>query len=136
MAELRDNPNAFLETAPVRLRWEDKGLDRVDAAFQTESIAVRVTFELGDHGWHCGFKVKSDNPKDTVVYAFQVFGGVFQAVQDFLMIREPAAVIFSTTKPQLAVIYRSYLSRHRDWIEGRGYRLDLEAMTLAKPELQ
>lgn len=114
----------------IRLRWEEKGLDRVNASFSLNAIHVRATFELGDHAWHASFKVKSDCSQDTVSLALQVFGGVFQAVYEFLAVREPGMLVFVTDRADLAAHYRSHLDAERARIEGLGYLIDLPALTL------
>jgi len=114
----------------IRLRWDEKGLDRVNAAFSQEAVHVRATFELGDHAWHASFKVKSDCSQDTVSLALQVFGGVFQAVYEFLAVREPEMLVFVTDRADLAAHYRSHLEAERAKIEALGYTIDLPALTL------
>ena len=126
----------FITGQPVRLRWDQKGLDRVDAAFSVGSVAVRANFELGDHAWHASFKVKSDSAYDTISLAFHVFSGVFQAVREFLAVREPEALVFATDREELAEIYRTYLENERKAIEGSGYSLDLVTLTLRRRNSQ
>lgn len=128
--------SALITGQPVRLRWEQKGLDRVDAAFSIGTVAVRATFELGDHAWHASFKVKSDCAGDTLALAFHVFGGVFQAVHEFLVVREPEALVFATDKEELAQVYRAYLGGERLTIEGLGYSLDLAALAIRQSRLE
>lgn len=117
---------------PVRLRWDEKGLDRVDAAFVAGDLSVRATFELGDHAWHASFRVKSDSAQDTISLAKEAFVGVFQAVWEFVTVREPQVLVFVTDRPELAQLYRTQLLRDQMRLEAMGYSLDSRSLTLRR----
>jgi hypothetical protein len=56
--------------------------------------------------------------------AFEIFNGVFQAVSEFLNVRQPEFLMFATKKDRLANIYQTYLRRESSTLEELGYKLE------------
>ena len=55
--------------------------------------------------------------------AFHIFNGVFQAVREFVDVREPEVVVFAIKREGLASIYETYLRREKVEVERLGYEL-------------
>lgn len=110
----------------VDLTWEISGSKRAVAAFSVESISVQVLFEQqeADAAWRVSFDVKPGEVVQAVHSAFHIFNGVFQAVREFLEVRQPELVVFATKRNALANIYQVYLRREQAEIERLGYRLE------------
>ena len=56
--------------------------------------------------------------------AFSIFNGVFQAVREFVGVREPDTLVFATKRDELASIYQTYLRRESATLEELGYQLE------------
>src|SRR5436305_9835345 len=122
-------PNSFSELVAnhlfsmTRLSWDLAG-DSALARFHLGEITVEVSFDPhGEQDWFIGFDVTSGKNAD-IYAAFQIFNGVFQAVEEFIHVRQPERLIFSAKKPGLAEIYETYLRREKDHLELLGYALE------------
>ncbi len=58
------------------------------------------------------------------LHAFHIFNGVFQAVEEFISVRQPEVLVFATKREELADIYDLYLRREQEKIIGLGYQLE------------
>lgn len=58
-----------------------------------------------------------------VHFAFHIFNGVFEAVEEFLTVRAPSTIIFAAKREELASIYETYLRREGEKIKTLGYQL-------------
>ncbi len=77
-----------------------------------------------DGPWYVVFEV-TQAPATAVAHsAFEIFNGVFQAVEEFLAVREPDLLIFATKHDRLADIYRTYLRKEASTIQKLGYNLE------------
>jgi len=56
--------------------------------------------------------------------SFEIFNGVFQAVEEFIEVREPERMVFATKRDKLAGIYQTYLRKESSKLEDVGYRLE------------
>jgi hypothetical protein len=110
----------------VNLTWSPSGPKRSTASFSVDSIAVEVAFEQQESGaaWNISFDVQRGEPGHAVHASFQMFNGVFQAVREFLEVRSPELLVFTTKRDSLAGIYETYLRREQPEIERLGYRLE------------
>ena len=110
----------------VPLTWDLSGLSRALASFVVDSIKVTVSFEQrGDGGpWHVVFEVEKGDSTEAVHSAFAIFNGIFQAVGEFIEVREPETLVFATKRDELAGIYQIYLGKWSTRIEELGYRLE------------
>lgn len=111
-----------LETPDVALIWKLESEHRAVAAFTVDEITVTVDFEQRETSgpWNVGFAVAGSLP---ISMAFRIFNGVFQAVREFIEVRQPEAMVFVAKDQDLAGIYETYLRRERRGIELQGYDL-------------
>jgi hypothetical protein len=111
----------------VDLIWDIRSLSRVIARFTIRQIAIDVDFEQReqDGAWHVAFNtVSGELTAETLTLAFPIFNGVFQAVREFIAVREPEMMVFVAKEEHLAHIYETYLRREQSSIEALGYRLE------------
>ena len=110
----------------VNLTWNLSGSNRATASFSVESVAVQVRFEQEELGaaWNISFDVERGELRQAVHLSFHIFNGVFQAVREFLEVRQPELLVFATKREALADIYQTYLRRERSTIERLGYQLE------------
>jgi hypothetical protein len=112
----------------VLLTWNLTSQRRAMASFTVDSVKVVVSFEQreGNGSWQVVFEVDKGQRTDTeLAYsAFGIFNGVFQAVEEFVGVREPETLVFATKKDSLAGIYQTYLRRESATLEKLGYRLE------------
>lgn len=117
----------------VPLTWNllhsnSAGRNHATASVTIESVKAIVSFEQreADGPWHVLFEVDKGNKTDTELayLAFAIFNGVFQAVEEFVGVREPEILLFATKREQLAGIYQTYLRRESAVLEKLGYRLE------------
>ncbi len=87
-----------------------------------ESV-VDVALEQRDQSWYVSFTVQGP-PNDVAYSALRIFDGVFEAVQQFLAIREPQTILFTTTRDDLAEAYGFYLQEKSKRFALLGYRVD------------
>ena len=110
----------------VPLQWALVHHNRVTAKFSVDRIQVIVSFEQRQHqgAWHVAFEVEQGDSTAAVHSAFEIFNGVFQAVSEFVQVRQPEIVVFATKKDRLAKIYQTYLRREAAALEELGYKLE------------
>jgi len=75
----------------VPLTWDPSGLSRAVASFTVDSVKTTAAFERrGSCGlWHVTFEVAEGDSTEVAHSAFAIFNGVFQAVAEFIEVREP-----------------------------------------------
>ena len=106
----------------VDLTW-DLADGRVLARFGVEDLLVEVQFEERVPGeWTIAFELVT-TPKSLAYLAFHMFNGVFQAVEEFVSVRNPDAVVFVAKRADLAHIYEIFLHREQHRIADLGYKL-------------
>ena len=110
----------------VPLTWDLSGLSRAVTSFTVDSVTTTVAFERRGNGgpWHVTFEVAKGDSTEVAHSAFAIFNGVFQAVGEFIAVREPETIVFATKRDELANIYQTYLRKWSARIEELGYRLD------------
>jgi hypothetical protein len=110
----------------VELTWNFSPPGRATASFTVDSVKVVVSFEQRAAGgsWHVVFEVERGDRTEVVYSAFSIFNGVFQAVQEFMEVREPESVVFATKRDALAGIYETYLWKEAATLERLGYVLE------------
>ena len=90
-------------------------------------MQVKVSFESPEHdaNWRISFETGGTaTGSEGVLSAFEVFNGVFQAVREFIEVREPETLTFATKKDKLASIYQTYLRREAIALEQLGYEVE------------
>ncbi len=103
----------------AKLTWTTLGLETAVASFQVMSAQVEITFTATcPNEWRVGFEVTS---KTTVPESIRILGGVFQAVHEFLEIRQPERLVFAAKAESMGQIYEAYLSRQENALRDLGY---------------
>jgi hypothetical protein len=110
----------------VPLTWNLAGSMQASAWFTVDAVKVVVSFEQREAkgAWHVLFEVDKGDRTEVAHSAFAIFNGVFQAVEEFVEVREPETVVFATKRGELAGIYQTYLRRESETLERLGYRLE------------
>ena len=112
----------------ARLSWDYSSRSSVTATFTADDIRVTVSFEqrATDGPWYVMFEVdQGDRAATTLIHSsFKIFGGVFQAAEEFIGVREPETVVFATKQDGLAGIYQTYLRKESTMLEKLGYKLE------------
>lgn len=105
------------------MTWTYPDTTKAIANFTENAVAVQVSIEQHDHRWQVAFSV--EGIANEVAYsALKILDGVFDAVTDFLAVREPQTVVFSTDRQDLAQIYETYLIKEAKRFANLGYRVD------------
>jgi hypothetical protein len=121
----------------AELTWNFSPPGRATASFTVDAVKVVVSFEERAAGGspvflgsgtrsqrHVVFEVERGDTTEVVYSAFSIFNGVFQAVQEFMEVREPESVVFATKRDALAGIYETYLRKEAATPERLGYVLE------------
>jgi len=110
----------------TELVWDYRRRSYATASFSVDGIKVTVSFEQrdADSPWHVVFEADQSDSTSAVHSAFEIFNGVFQAVEEFIEVREPDTIVFATKPDKLAGIYRTYLRKESLKLETLGYRLE------------
>lgn len=112
----------------AQVNWKLKSPMHATAVFTVKTIVVEVDFEQREPNgpWHVAFNTGQGELADrtNITLAFRIFNGVFQAVREFIEVREPAAVVFISEDEDLASIYGTYLRREKGRIAELGYTLE------------
>jgi hypothetical protein len=110
----------------VPLTWDLSGVSRAVASFTVDAVKTTVAFERRGSGgpWQATFEVAKGDSTEIAHSAFAIFNGVFQAVAEFIEVREPETLVFATKRDELANIYQTYLRKWSTRIEELGYLLD------------
>ncbi len=84
---------------------------------------VDTTFaETAEGDWRVGFKVISKASATENIHAsLRIFSGVFQAVREFLEVRQPQRLIFALKEEALGQLYEQYLQRQDTSLRQLGY---------------
>ncbi|MBZ5602806.1 MAG: hypothetical protein LAO79_10920 [Acidobacteriia bacterium] len=111
--------------------WSYPDTEKALARFTTGSVETVVSLRRNGRSWQLGFEV--EGPSNEVAYsALEIFRGVFDALEQFLAVREPMTVLFATDRDDLAEIYRTYLEKESKRLTSLGYRLDSEHRVLRR----
>lgn len=109
--------------------WSLESIDKVVARFVVSESKVTVTFDLtGAEAWRVSFDVDSKTTlSNGMDPSIRIFSGVFQAVKEFLEMRQPERLIFASKQE---AIYETYLSRQGTELQRMGYKSDATKMSL------
>jgi hypothetical protein len=109
----------------AKLVWDYPRHSHATATFGVDGIQVIVSFEQREATgpWHVVFEVDQSDSTAAVHSSFEIFNGVFQAVEEFIEVREPETMVFATKRDKLAGIYQTYLRKESSKLEKLGYRL-------------
>jgi hypothetical protein len=111
----------------AKLVWDYPRRSHATATFGVDGIKVIVSFEQRDTTgpWHVIFEVDQSDSTMAVHSSFEIFNGVFQAVEEFIEVREPEKMVFANAKrDKLAGIYQTYLRKESSKLEKLGYALE------------
>jgi hypothetical protein len=88
----------------AKLVWDYPRHSHATATFGVDGIQVIVSFEQREATgpWHVVFEVDQSDSTAAVHSSFEIFNGVFQAVEEFIEVREPETMVFATKRDKLA----------------------------------
>jgi hypothetical protein len=113
------------------MMWSYPDPTKATARFDAGLVNVVVSFDQQIQTWKATFEV--EGAANEVAYsALKIFEGVFHAVTQFLAVREPQTVIFSTDHEDLAEVYQTYLLKESKKFARLGYRLDGQRRVLRR----
>lgn len=97
------------------LIWDTTGPARATARFELDGSGVEVTFkETERNDWQVSYTVAATTTKPTMEWlsdSLRILGGVFQAVIEFLTIRQPQHLLFEKEHQDLIELFETYLDR-------------------------
>jgi hypothetical protein len=109
----------------TKLTWGTEGPGRAIARFNVPGARVGTTFtETSTNEWRIGFEVTSNASASENIHAsIRIFSGVFQAVCEFLEVRQPERLVFASKEEALGHLYEEYLQRQGTPLQQMGYRM-------------
>lgn len=121
----------------AQLTWDLTSLTEVRAWFTHNGDRVTVTFTENVSGnWRISFEVtkSTQSSSELVRSSIRIFSGVFQAVEEFLIVREPERVVFASKEEGLGRLYETYLLRQNTVLHSLGYKTEdtIKAAPLAE----
>jgi hypothetical protein len=132
--------NPFLESilasfdSQASIVWDLTSPTGAQASFTLHSDRISVAFiEIVPGQWRVGFEIakSSQSSSDLVRSSIAIFSGVFEAVEEFLTIRQPERLVLTSKEEGLGRLYEAYLSRQDTNLPSLGYRS--EPPTKASP---
>ncbi len=128
MAGLADVAEAMLAVFDLktRLTWTTAGVGAVLATFTHNGFLVTTTFaKISEDEWQVGFATAPDFVSGTaaLISSVRVLSGVFQAVHEFLEVRQPARLVFASKQEALGNLYETYLERQDTALKQLGYHM-------------
>jgi len=104
----------------AEITWATAGMDQAIARFDVINARVEVTFTVtGPKEWRVGFDVTSHT---SVPESIRILSGVFQAVHEFLEIRQPERLVFAAKAESMGQIYETYLAKKDTALRELNYR--------------
>jgi hypothetical protein len=109
----------------TELTWITGGSGEAIARFEISGTRVDTTFtETRENPWRVGFDVISKASASENIHAsIRIFSGVFQAVREFLEMRQPQELVFASKEEGLGRLYEEYLQRQDTPLRQLGYRM-------------
>jgi hypothetical protein len=109
----------------AELTWRTDSDGRVVARFDVSLTRVDTVFtETEKNQWRVAFEVTSKaSASENVHESIRVFSGVFQAVREFLEVRQPMTLVFASKEEALGHLYEEYLRRQENPLSALGYRM-------------
>ncbi|MDP9040053.1 MAG: hypothetical protein M3O02_12405 [Acidobacteriota bacterium] len=118
----------------AELTWDLVSHTEATASFVHSGDKVTVTFlQTSPNEWRASFDVSSNAAftGDKARSSIRIFSGVFQAVEEFLTIRQPERLVFASKEEGLGRLYETYLERQDSNLHALGYQS--EYTTKASP---
>ena len=109
----------------ANLTWTTNASGSATARFDTSGVRVETVFTgTGKNEWRVAFEaVSSASASENIHASIRVFSGVFQAVREFLEVRQPEKLVFASKEETLAHLYEEYLQRQDTTLRQLGYRM-------------
>jgi hypothetical protein len=109
----------------TELTWSTEGPGQAIARFNVPGARVDTTFtETLMNEWRVGFEVTSNaSPSENIHASIRIFSGVFQAVREFLEVRQHERLVFASKEEALGHLYEEYLQRQDTPLRQMGYRV-------------
>jgi hypothetical protein len=109
----------------TELTWITQGTGQAIARFELSATQVDTTFTETRKGeWRVAFDVTSKaSALESIHASIRVFSGVFQAVREFLEVRQPERLVFASKEEALGRLYEEYLQRQDTSLRQMGYRM-------------
>jgi hypothetical protein len=109
----------------TELTWTTEGAGKAIARFEVSGFRVETTFtETRSNEWRVGFgAISSASVLESIHASIRVFSGVFQAVREFLEVRQPERLVFASKEEALGRLYEEYLQRQDTPLRQIGYRM-------------
>jgi hypothetical protein len=107
------------------LIWATTGPAGATARFELDGSRVEVRFkETEKNDWQVSYRVAAATTKPTMEWlrdSLRILGGVFQAVIEFLTIRQPQHLLFEKEHQDLIELFEAYLARPDTDLKRIGY---------------
>ena len=110
----------------MKITWTTRGAETALASFSFRDLLVTVTFaQVSEVEWQVGFDVAPDTTSGNtlIVGSVRIFSGVFQAVREFLEVRQPTRLVFASKQEALGHLYETYMQRQDTELTLLGYRM-------------
>ena len=109
----------------AELTWLTGEPGQAIARFDISGTRIDTTFtETAKNEWRVAFDVTSNASASENIHAsIRVFSGVFQAVREFLEVRQPQRLVFTSKEEALGRLYEEYLQRQDTPLRELGYRM-------------
>lgn len=106
------------------------------ATFIHNDLLVTTTFaEVGQGEWQVGFAISPEmQPANAIAQSsIRIFSGVFQAVREFLEVRQPIRLVLASKQEALGHLYETYMQRQDTELAQFGYRM---VITRVDPQVE
>jgi hypothetical protein len=109
----------------AELTWLTGGAGQAIARFDVSGARIDTTFtETAKNEWRVALDVTSKaSASENIHTSIRVFSGVFQAVREFLEVRQPQRLVFASKEEALGRLYEEYLQRQDTPLRQLGYRM-------------
>jgi hypothetical protein len=109
----------------TELVWTTQGAGQTVARFDVSATRVETSFTgTRKNEWRVGFEAASNATASENIHAsIRIFSGVFQAVREFLEVRQPERLVFASKEEALGHLYEEYLQRQDTSLRQMGYRM-------------
>ncbi len=125
--------NPFLESmlasfdSQASVVWNLASPSEAHASFTLHGDRITVSFlQTVPAEWRVAFEVAKSrqSSSDLVRSSIGIFSGVFQAVEEFLTVRQPEHLVFTSKEEGLGRLYEAYLSRQDTNLRNLGYQAE------------
>jgi hypothetical protein len=116
------------------ITWTTDGPSIAIASFTNNGFHVSTRFSrISNEEWQVGFEVITGQQtgNEVIRSSIRIFSGVFQSVREFLEVRQPMRLVFTSKEESLGSLYESYLERQDTTLAQLRYTM--ETPSKAKP---